>query len=245
MNDGIIIGRNSVLEAIKTGRNIEKIMIKPGAPEGSLIKLVSAAKSAGIPVAETDKRKLDKMAEGGNHQGVVAMASVYEYVNVEDILNASQAKGEQPFVVICDKITDPHNLGSIIRSAVGAGAHGIIISKHESVGVNATVSKVSVGAVENLPIARVTNLAKTIDFLKDAGLWVYGTSGDGDKTIHETDFGGPVAIVIGSEGSGMSRLVREKCDFLVKIPMIGPLESLNASVAAALVMYEVTRKRLG
>ncbi len=239
MKNDIIIGRNPVLEAIRAGRTIDKIFIKSGDTDGSLRKITGAAKDNGIIIQRADRRKLDTIAEGGNHQGVIALCAAHEYSTVADILSRAKSLNEPPFLVICDRITDPHNLGSIIRTANAAGAHGVIIPKHDSVTLNSTVLKVSAGAAEFTPVARVSNLAKTIDELKDNGVWVTGTCADAEKSIYESDFKGAVAICIGSEGGGLSRLVREKCDFLVNIPMKGETESLNASVAAALVLYEV------
>ena len=239
MKNDIIIGRNPVLEAIRAGRTIDKIFIKNGDTDGSLRKITAAAKDKGIIIQRADRRKLDTLADGGNHQGVAALCAVHEYATVYDILSLAKDRGEAPFIVICDKITDPHNLGSIIRTANAAGAHGVIIPKHDSVTLNSTVLKVSAGAAEFTPVARVSNISKTIDELKDNGIWITGTCADAKKSIYETDFSGAVAICIGSEGSGLSRLTKEKCDFLVNIPMKGETESLNASVAAALVLYEV------
>ena len=239
----MIIGRNPVIEAMKAGRSIDKILVKSGEPEGSLKKIVSKAKSMRITVVETDRRKMDTLCEGENHQGVIAYVSAYEYVSPDDILDAAKEAGEAPFVVVCDKITDPHNLGAILRTARAAGVHGVIIPKHESVSLNATVAKVAAGAAEVVPVARVTNLAATLDYLKDNGLWITGADASGDKTLWEADLSGAVGLVVGSEGAGMSRLIKEKCDFLVGIPMKGNCESLNASVAASLMMYEVARKR--
>lgn len=244
MEKGIIIGRNPVLEAIRAGREIEKIFIKNTEADGSLKKVLGAAKSAKIIVSRVDRRKLDEMCEGENHQGVIALCSAHSYSTVDDILKIAEEKGEAPFVVICDKITDPHNLGAIIRTANAAGAHGIIIPKHESAGLGSTVAKVSAGALEFTPVARVTNLANTIDSLKDKGFWVTGAAANGDKTLFEADMSGSVALVIGSEGNGISAGVLKKCDFVVGIPMKGETESLNASVAAALMMYEVMRRRI-
>jgi len=244
MEKGIIIGRNPVLEAIRAGREIEKIFIKNTEADGSLKKVLGAAKSAKIIVSRVDKRKLDEMCEGENHQGVIALCSAHSYSTVDDILKIAEEKGEAPFVVICDKITDPHNLGAIIRTANAAGAHGIIIPKHESAGLSSTVAKVSAGALEFTPVARVTNLANTIDSLKDRGFWVTGAAANGDKTLFDADMSGSVAIVIGSEGNGISAGILKKCDFVVSIPMKGETESLNASVAAALMMYEVMRRRI-
>ena len=243
MKEDMIIGRNPVIEAMKAGRSIDKILVKSGEPEGSLKKIVSKAKSMRITVVETDRRKMDTLCEGENHQGVIAYVSAYEYVSPDDILDAAKEAGEAPFVVVCDKITDPHKLGAILRTARAAGVHGVIIPKHESVSLNATVAKVAAGAAEVVPVARVTNLAATLDYLKDNGLWITGADASGDKTLWEADLSGAVGLVVGSEGAGMSRLIKEKCDFLVGIPMKGNCESLNASVAASLMMYEVARKR--
>lgn len=243
MRNDIIIGRNPVLEAMRAGRAIDKIYIKDGESEGSLRKIIGAARGAGVIVTAVSRGKLDELAEGGNHQGVVALAAAHEYASVEDIFDAAEKRGEQPFIVICDKITDPHNLGSIIRTANAAGAHGIIIPKHDSVTLNSTVMKVAAGAAEFTPVARVNNIARTMDELKKRGVWITGTAANAEKSLYEADFGGAVAICIGSEGNGLSRLTEEKCDFLVSIPMKGETESLNASVAAALVLYEVMRTR--
>ncbi len=239
----IIYGRNSVSEALASGRNIDKILIKES-PDGALLKIKSKAKEAGIPVNFAERKRLDALCEGGVHQGVLAYIASYKYSEVEDILNAAKEKNEPPFIIICDKIQDPHNLGAIIRTAGAAGAHGVIVSKHEGAGLSGTVAKSAAGALEFVPVARVANIAKTIDMLKEEGLWVTGTAMNGEKTLFEADLSGAVALVMGSEGEGMSRLVREKCDFLVNIPMSEKSESLNVSCAAALLMYEVYRRRI-
>lgn len=238
-----IIGRNPVLEAIKSGREIDKIYIKKGGIEGSLTVIIKKARAAGILISETDKKKLDEMAEGENHQGIIAVAAMHEYATVDDILSAAEKKGEPPFVIICDKITDPHNLGSILRTANCVGAHGVIIPKRSSVGLNSVVAKTSAGAIEYTPVAKVTNIAQTIDMLKDRGLWIAGADMDGD-VMYQTDLTGAIGLVIGSEGNGISRLVLEKCDYVVSIPMHGDINSLNASVAASVLMYEVSRQRM-
>ena len=243
MKENVIIGRNPVLEALKAGRTIDKLYIRQGAPEPTLTKIAGMARRAGIPVTEADKKRLDQLSDGGNHQGVVAQAGIYGYVSVEEILKKAEDAGEAPFIVLCDRICDPHNLGAIIRSANAAGAHGVVITKHDGVGVNATVDKVSAGAVSFTPVARVSSLPNTMEELQKKGVWITGADGTADRSLFEADLSGPVAIVVGNEGEGMSRLVREKCDFLVKIPMRGQTESLNASVAAALFMFEVARKR--
>lgn len=237
-----IIGRNPVAEAIKSGREIDKIMVKKGEIEGSLRPIIKKARDMGIPVIEADKNKLSELAEGGNHQGVIAYAAAHGYASLDDIFKKAEEKGEPPFIVILDKITDPHNFGSIIRTANCAGAHGIIIPKRGSVGLNEVVAKTSAGAIEYVPVAKVTNIAQTIDILKERGVWVAGAEAGGD-TMYKTDLSGSMALVIGSEGEGISRLVKEKCDFLVEIPMFGDVNSLNASVAAAVLMYEVVRRR--
>ncbi len=237
-----IIGRNPVLEAIKAGRSIDKILIKKGKYEGSIIPVVKKAKEAGIIIQETERSKLDAVAEGGNHQGVIAYVSAYEYVSAEDILNKAREKGEAPFVIICDKITDPHNLGAIIRTANCVGAHGVIIPKRGSAGLNSAAVKTSAGAVEYTGVAKVTNISDTIEKLKKEGLWIAAADMDG-QPMYEVDLKGALGIVIGSEGEGVSRLVKEKCDFIVSIPMRGEINSLNASVAAGVVMYEALRQR--
>lgn len=237
-----IIGRNPVLEAIRAGREIEKIFVKKGAAEGSVVPIVRKAKEQGIIVVETERQKLDAMAEGGNHQGIVALAAVCEYASVGDILKRAEEKGKPPFVIICDKLTDPHNLGSILRTANCVGADGIIIPKRNSVGLSSVVAKTAAGALEYTPVAKVTNLSRTIDELKEKGLWIVGAEMEGGM-MTETDLTGAIGLVIGSEGEGISRLVREKCDFFVSIPMYGEINSLNASVAAAVLMYEISRQR--
>lgn len=237
-----IEGRNPVTEALKKGRSIDKIYVKKGERHGSIIPIIRMAKEKGISITETDVRKLDEMSETGAHQGVIALCAAAEYVGVEDILKIAEEKGEPPFIVILDRITDPRNLGSVIRTANCAGAHGIIISKHDSASLTAVCAKASAGAVEYTPVARVTSLAKTIDELKKKNIWVSGADASGEVELYDADLRGAVAIVIGSEGEGISRLVLEKCDFKVKIPMKGNVNSLNASVAAALFIYETVRQ---
>lgn len=237
-----IFGRNPVLEAIKNGREIDKIMIKKGGVEGSLNVIIKKAKEKGIVVTETEKQKLDALCEGENHQGVVAFVATHQYSTVNDIIQRAKEKNHSPFVIICDKITDPHNLGSIIRTANCAGVDGIIIPKRNSVGLNAIVAKTSAGAVEYTPVAKVTNIANTIDELKKQGFWIAGADMDG-QAMYKTDLKGALGLVIGSEGEGISRLVKEKCDFIVNIPMMGEINSLNASVAAGILMYEAVRQR--
>ena len=239
-----IFGRNPVLEAIKNGREIDKIMIKKGGVEGSLNVIIKKAREKGIVVTEADKQKLDMLCEGENHQGVVAFAATHQYSTVKEIIKKAREKGHSPFVIICDKITDPHNLGSIIRTANCAGVDGIIIPKRNSVGLNMIVAKTSAGAVEYTPVAKVTNIANTIDELKKEGFWIAGADMDGEP-MYKADLKGALGLVVGSEGEGISRLVKEKCDFIVNIPMVGEINSLNASVAAGVLMYEAIRQRNG
>ena len=241
--EDIIFGRGPVMETLKSDRAVDKLIIKSGPYAKSLIPIIDLAKSKGIVISQADGAKLDKMANGENHQGVIALVSAYEYVTVEDILSRAEQKGESPFVIICDKITDPHNLGAIIRTANCVGATGVIIPKRNSVGVNSVVMKTSVGAAEYTPVAKVTNIAATIDELKEKGLWITAADMDG-LSMYDIDFKGAIALVIGSEGNGISRLVREKCDFIASIPMKGEINSLNASVAGAVLMYEALRQRL-
>lgn len=237
-----IIGRNPVLEAIRSGRAIDKILVKKGRYEGSIVPIIKKAKEAKIIIQEVDRAKLDMIAEGENHQGVIAYVSAYEYAEVKDILSRAAEKGEAPFVIICDKITDPHNLGAILRTANCAGAHGVIIPKRGSAGLNSIVAKTSAGAVEYTPVAKVTNIASAIDDLKREGMWIAGADMDGEE-MYNIDLKGSLGIVIGSEGEGISRLVKEKCDFIASIPMCGQINSLNASVAAGVLMYEALRQR--
>lgn len=241
----VIEGRNAVIEALRAGRVIDKIFIAKGETDATLGHIASKARSMGIVVADADRKKLDYMSKTGAHQGVVALAGVKSYVTVEEILQAAREKNEAPFIIICDEISDHHNLGAIIRTAECAGAHGVIIPKRRSAGITAIVGKTSAGAVEYMPVARVSNITATIKELKKDGIWVYGTSADGGTDIWDADFNGPLAIVIGSEGDGMGRLVSESCDFKVAIPMYGHISSLNASASAAVLMYEVVRQRRG
>ena len=240
-----IEGRNPVMEALRAGREIDKILVKKGKPEGSVIPIIKKAKALGIVVQEVEKQKLDSISESDNHQGVIAYAAVHEYATVADILNRAKEKGEAPFVLICDKITDPHNLGSILRTANCVGAHGIIIPKRNSVGLNSTVAKTSAGAMEYMKVARVTNINSAMQELKDKGVWIFGTAAEGAIPMYKADLKGPTAIVIGNEGVGMSPLVRKNCDVTVSIPMAGNISSLNASAAASILLYEAVRQRLG
>lgn len=237
-----VIGRNPVLEAIKSGRTIEKILIKKGHREGSVLPIIRKAKEMGIVIQEADHHKLDLIAEGENHQGIVAFVSSYTYKSIDDILDNARSKNEPPFVIICDKITDPHNLGAILRTANCAGVHGIIIPKRGSAGLNSAAVKTAAGAAEYTPVAKVTNIASAIDKLKNEGLWIAAADMDGQK-MYDADLTGAIGIVIGSEGEGIGRLVKEKCDFTVSIPMLGDINSLNASVAAGVLVYEALRQR--
>ena len=241
-NENQVEGRNAVLEVFKSGRDIEKIIVAKGNTEGTIRPIMSMAAEKGVVLQQVERRRLDEMSQTKNHQGVIAIVSSHSYVDVEDILERARQKGKDPFIIILDEITDPHNLGAILRTADAAGADGVIISKRRSVGLTATVAKTSAGAIEYVPVAKVTNIAKTIDDLKKEGLWIACTDMDG-KSYFESDLKGPIALVIGSEGDGVGRLVKEKCDFTVSIPMYGEISSLNASVAAALFMYEVVRQR--
>jgi 23S rRNA (guanosine2251-2'-O)-methyltransferase len=242
-DDGKIEGRNAVTEALRSGHRLDKVYIAKGETDAALAFIASSARSSGAVVVETDRHKLDKMSVTGAHQGVIAIASAKAYSTIDEILATAEQKGEAPLVIVCDEISDPHNLGAIIRTAETAGAHGVIIPKRRSAGVTAIVAKTSAGAIEHMAVARVANLTSALKTLKDNGLWIYGMAAEGSSGLWQTDFTGPTAIVIGSEGDGMSRLVQENCDFLVSIPMHGKISSLNASAAAAVVIYEAVRQR--
>lgn len=242
IKNDIIAGRNPVFEAVKSGRSIDKILIAKGAKNGAVIGILAKAKERKIPVKEVDSKKLDFLSGGAVHQGIVATASIKEYSSIEDIFALAEERNEPPFIVVLDEIEDPHNLGAIIRSAECAGAHGVIIPERRSATLNYTVGKASAGAVEYLPVARVTNIAKCIDSLKEKNVWVFGADMDGTD-YRECDFSGGVALVIGNEGKGMSRLVREHCDSIVSLPVKGHIDSLNASVAAGILMYRVAESR--
>ena len=243
--DGVIEGRNAVIEALRAGENIDKIFIQKGETDKTLGHIASKARAAGIVVVDADKRKLDNMSRTHAHQGVIALAAMREYVSVEDILVKAAEKNEKPLIVVCDEISDPHNLGAIIRTAECAGAHGIVIPKRRSAGLTAVVAKTSAGAVAHMPVARVANIPSLLKDLKKQGVWVFDTAASGTTSLYEADLKGSAAIVIGSEGDGMTRLAEENCDFLVSIPMKGRLNSLNASAAAAILLYEAVRQRLG
>ena len=238
-----IEGRNAVLEYLESGKDINKILITKGEKHGSINKIIAIAKERKIIISELERSKFNQIAQTENNQGVIAIVPPYDYCEVEDILEVAKKRQEEAFILILDGIEDPHNLGSIIRTAETAGVHGIIIPKRRACGVNSTVSKVSAGAVQHMKIARVNNINETIKFLKQNDIWICGTDGQAKTYYFQQDFKMPIAIVIGSEGYGMSRLVKENCDFLVKIPMKGKITSLNASVSAGIVMYEATRQR--
>lgn len=244
-SDGIIEGRNAVTEALRAGTPIDKVYLARGETDAALGHIAAKARERGIAVVGCDRRKLDNMSVTHSHQGVIAVAAVREYAEVEDILKAAADRGEPPLIVVCDELSDPHNLGAVIRTAECAGAHGVIIPKRRSAGLTAVVAKTSAGAVSYVPVARVANLTACLKELKEAGVWVFGTAADADRAIYDADLKGPAAIVIGSEGNGMSRLVAKNCDFLVSIPMKGQLNSLNASAAAAILLYEAVRQRMG
>jgi len=242
-NEGVIEGRNAVIEALRSGVNIDKVFIAKGDVDATLKHIASTARAAGATVVEADRRKLDSMSITHSHQGIIAMAAFAEYVTIDDMLETAKQKCEEPLIIICDEISDPHNLGAIIRSCEATGSHGVIIPKRRSAGSSATVVKASSGAVFHVPTARVTNITSAIKDLKKAGVWIFAASMDGDSSLWASDFTGPTAFVIGSEGSGISRLVSENCDHKVNIPMSGKMSSLNASVSAALLLYEAVRQR--
>ena len=237
-----IEGRNAVIEALRAGKNIDKLFILDGCQDGPVSTIKREAKKADVQVRFVDKERLDMMSSTGHHQGVIARCAAYEYAQVDDILAAAKEKGEDPFIILLDNIEDPHNLGAIIRTANLAGAHGVIIPKNRAVGLTATVARTSAGALNYTPVAKVTNLARTIDDLKKQGIWFACADMDG-VSMYDQDLTGPIGIVIGNEGEGVSRLVKEKCDYVCSIPMKGDIDSLNASVAAGVMMYEVVRRR--
>lgn len=238
-----IVGRRSVQEALRAGRELEKLLVAEGVAKGSVAVLLKNARERGIPVQYVPRNRLDRLTAGANHQGVVAEAAAYRYARLEDLFRRAEERGESPFFILLDGIEDPHNLGSILRTADAAGAHGVIIPKRRAVGLTYAVGKASAGAVEHIPVVRVTNLPRTAEELKEAGLWIIGSSPEGESDYTEADYTMPLGLVIGSEGRGMSRLMKETCDLLVRLPMAGRVASLNASVAAALLMYEVLRRR--
>lgn len=239
----VIFGRNSVYEAIVSGRSIDKLFVLKGERQGSIVRILALAKEKQIVISEVEKQKLEILTAGGVHQGVVCFCSAKEYVTIDDMLELAKSKNQDPFIIICDEINDPHNLGAIIRTANAVSVHGVIIPKRRSVGLSSVVSKSAAGALEYVNVARVPNLTSAIEELKDKGLWIYGADIEGKDIYFDTNLKGPIALIIGSEGQGMSRLVKSKCDVLLKIPMLGEITSLNASVAGSVLMYEVVRQR--
>lgn len=241
--ENLLEGRNALTEALSAGRPVDKVYIAAGDTDRALARLAALAKQAGAVVVETDRRKLDMMSATGAHQGVIAVTAAHSYASMEDIFARAEESGEQPLIVVCDELTDPHNLGAIMRTAECAGAHGVIIPKRRSVGLTAVVGKASAGAVEYMPVVRVNNITAALRELKERGVWVYGTAADGAQTLYGADLKGASAIVIGNEGDGISRLVAENCDVMLSIPMKGKISSLNASAAASILLYEAVRQR--
>ena len=242
-NENQLEGRNAVTEALRSGRTLDKVFVASGDTDRALQHLAAQAKEAGAVVVPVDRRKLDMMSTTRSHQGIIALAAAREYFSIDDILQTAADRGEAPLIIICDELSDPHNLGAILRSAECAGAHGVIIPKRRSVGLTATVAKASAGAVEYMKVAKVTNINSAIDELKEKGVWIFGTAAEGSVPMYQADLTGPAAIVIGSEGEGMSRLVQKNCDVTVHIPMKGAITSLNASCAATILLYEAVRQR--
>lgn len=243
--EGQLEGRNAITEALKAGHTIDKVFVAAGDTDRGLQRLAAQAKEAGAVVVPVDRRKLDQMSTTRSHQGIIALAAAHDYCTIDDLLEEAASRGEAPLLVICDELSDPHNLGAIMRSAECAGAHGVIIPKRRSVGLTATVAKASAGAVEYMKVARVTNINNAIAELKEKGVWIFGTAAEGSIPMYKADLTGPAAIVIGNEGDGISQLVRKNCDVMVHIPMKGKITSLNASAAASILLYEAVRQRLG
>lgn len=243
MDEELIIGKNPVIEALKSGRSVNKVFVTQGLNEAVIQKLNDLAKAANTIVQKVPKIKIDQISDGGNHQGVAAYVAAYDYAILDDLFDRAEEREEAPFFIVLDELEDPHNLGSILRTADAVGAHGVIIPKRRSVGLTATVAKTSAGAIEHIPVVRVTNISQTIDELKSRNVWVVGTAGDGSEDYRKLDGNIPIALVMGNEGKGLSRLVKEKCDWTVSLPMVGKVTSLNASVACSLLLYEVFRKR--
>ena len=243
--EGQLEGRNAIQEAIKAGRTIDKVFVASGDTDRSLQRLAAEAKEAGAVVVPVDRRKLDAMSTTRSHQGIIALVAAHDYYTIDDLLAEAESRGEAPLLIVCDELSDPHNLGAILRSAECSGAHGVIIPKRRSVGLTATVAKASAGAIEYMKVARVTNINSAIAELKEKGVWVYGTAAEGSIPMYQADLTGPAAIVIGNEGDGMSPLVRKNCDVMMSIPMKGRITSLNASAAASILLYEAVRQRLG
>lgn len=241
--EGLLEGRNALQEALRSGRTIDKVWVAAGDTDRNLARLTSEAKEQGAVVIPVDRRKLDSMSITHAHQGVIALAAARPYATLDDIFALAESRGESPLIVVCDELSDPHNLGAIIRSAECAGAHGVVIPKRRSAGLTPVVAKASAGAIEYMPVARVPNISSALKELQERGVWVYGTAADGTQELFDASFQGPTAIVIGNEGAGMGRLVRQTCDVLVRIPMRGRISSLNASAAAAILLYEAVRQR--
>ena len=242
-NEGMLEGRNALAEALKSGRQVDKVFLAEGNTDHTLSRLAAEAAERGAVVVKVDRRKLDKMSLTHAHQGVIAFAAAHEYATIDDVFRLAETRGEAPLIVVCDELTDPHNLGAIVRTAECAGAHGVIIPKRRSVSLTSVVAKASAGALEYLPVVRVGNLTAALRELQSRGVWIFGTAADGDVNLYDADLARPSAIVIGNEGVGMSRIVAETCDFKVSIPMKGRISSLNASAAAAILLYEAVRKR--
>ncbi|CUH97731.1 putative TrmH family tRNA/rRNA methyltransferase YacO [Propionispora sp. 2/2-37] len=238
-----VAGRNSVLEVLKSGRSINKILVAKGDKHGVLREIIGQARSKGLVIQEVDAGKLDSITGGVRHQGVIAMVPPVAYAELEDILKRAEEQGQPPFIVLLDELEDPHNVGAILRTADATGVHGVLLPKRRSCPLSGTVARTSAGAVEYVPVARIGNIGQTIERLKKIGFWIVGADMEGEKNYYEADLSGPLAIIIGSEGKGLGRLVKEQCDFLVRIPMRGQINSLNASVACSLLMYEVLRQR--
>ena len=243
--EGQLEGRNAITEALRAGRTLDKVFVADGDTDKSLQRLAAQAKEVGAVVVPVDRRKLDQMSTTHSHQGIIALAAAHDYYSIDDILEEAVSRGQNALIVICDELTDPHNLGAILRSAECAGAHGVIIPKRRSVGLTATVAKASAGAMEYMKVAKVGNINDAIRDLKEKGVWVFGTAAEGSIPMYKADLAGPAAIVIGNEGDGMSPLVRKNCDVMVHIPMQGRISSLNASAAASILLYEAVRQRLG
>lgn len=239
----IIAGKNPVLEALRSGREMNKVWVAEGVKKAGVAELLQLAREAGIIVQFVPKNKVDQLTDGANHQGVAASVAAYRYADIDELFESASSRNEDPFFLILDELEDPHNLGSILRTADATGVHGVIIPKRRAVGLTSVVAKTSTGAIEHIPVARVTNLAQTVDDLKKRGVWIAGTDAKGSADYRQMDAKLPLAVIIGSEGKGMSRLLKDKCDFLYHMPMVGKVTSLNASVAAALLMYEVLRNR--
>ncbi len=242
-NESMIEGRNAVIEAFRSGKCVDKVYVLDGCQDGPILTIKREAKKMGSLIKYVDKSLLDNMSSTGKHQGVIAVTAAYDYAEVSDILDSAREKGEDPFIVLLDNIEDPHNLGAIIRSAHQAGAHGVIIPKNRAVGLTATVARTSAGALNYIPVAKVTNLSKTIEELKKEGLWFVCADMDGE-VMYNLNLKGPIGVIVGSEGEGVSRLVKEKCDFIASIPMKGQIDSLNASVAAGILCFEIVRQRI-